>query len=285
MKFKPANKETVQKEPTPEEKFPFIFFEDAEVYHTKSKKGEVLSSHMLADFRKSPLLYHKKITGEIPDKDSSAYLVGRATHSLILEGEEVFDTEYLVTDGPTNEKTGKAYGKDTKAYKAWLEEQDPAKQIISTQDFALIETMNESVQNHPEAVKLLDDGVAEAVIRTEIDGHPCQIRMDWLHPKKGLVDLKTCDDLDWFTYDAKKYGYIHQLAFYRSVIEAAADRVCPVWIIAVEKKEPFRTGVFKIIPGSLDDAAHENRAAIGELKKCFATGIWPTGFEEVRPMY
>lgn len=39
----------------------FLIRESADTYHRQS--GEYLSSHLLADFRKSPLLYHRKPNG------------------------------------------------------------------------------------------------------------------------------------------------------------------------------------------------------------------------------
>ena len=91
----------------------------AEEYHRAAQIGAFLSSHLLGDFRKTPLLYHKKMTGEIEPGDSSAYQMGRAVHTLILEGRAKFDSEFLISDGPVNPKTGECFGKLTKAYKEW----------------------------------------------------------------------------------------------------------------------------------------------------------------------
>jgi RecB family exonuclease len=44
-----------------------------------------LSSHLLADFRRCPLLYYRKRLGLVPDEDRPAYLLGHAAHTLILE--------------------------------------------------------------------------------------------------------------------------------------------------------------------------------------------------------
>ena len=74
----------------------FIIHEPSAVYHEQSRTGKYLSSHLLADFRESPALYHKKVTGEIEDKDSSAFVIGRAAHCLILEGRKAFDRDYVV---------------------------------------------------------------------------------------------------------------------------------------------------------------------------------------------
>ena len=99
----------------------FIIIEPATEYH--AKRNEYLSSHMLADFRKCPELFHKKETGLIENEDRPAYVIGRAAHCLILEGGEEFHSQYTVGE-PINEKTGKPYGKSTLAYQDWLAAQD-----------------------------------------------------------------------------------------------------------------------------------------------------------------
>ena len=80
----------------------FITHEPADTYHARSRSGEFMSSHLLADFRESPALFRKEINGEIEQKDTPAFVLGRAAHCLILEGRNAFDREYVVTDGPIN---------------------------------------------------------------------------------------------------------------------------------------------------------------------------------------
>ena len=95
------------------------FFADilADEYHQAARDGKFLSSHLLGDFRKSPLLYKKKMNGEIEPTESAALAVGRAVHTLVLEGRGKFDEEFMVSDGPVNPKTGEPFGKLTKAYR------------------------------------------------------------------------------------------------------------------------------------------------------------------------
>ena len=50
----------------------------ADEYHQDARDGKYLSSHLLGDFRKSPALFHKKMTGEIASSDSPALSLGRA---------------------------------------------------------------------------------------------------------------------------------------------------------------------------------------------------------------
>lgn len=258
----------------------FIIHESADEYHAASKAGEFMSSHMLADFRESPALYRKEILGEIEDTESPAFVLGRAAHCLILEGKAEFDSQYLVADGPVNPKTGEPFGKATKAYAEWRTEQN--REIVSGRDYNFIMKLQTSVWLHPVASELLSEGVAEGVIRAEYCGVLCQIRMDWLSPKSGLADLKTCDSLKWFESDCRRYGYLFQLAFYRTVIRKATGINVPVHVIAVEKNEPFSTGVWKLTDEVLDLAELTNGAALERYRHCRASGIWPTGYEETR---
>lgn len=254
-----------------------IRHESADVYHAKAK--DHLSSHQLGDFRRCPLLYRKKKLGLVPDEDRPAYVIGRALHTLVLEGRERFEAEYAV-GGPINPKTGEMFGPTSKAYAEWAAAQGKA--VLTVQQFDLVESMADGVRSNGMAVDLLSEGIAEGVVRAEYQGMPSQIRMDWFDPHRGIVDLKTCDDLMWFEADARRYGYAHQMAFYCAVLAQVIGIVMPVFLLGVEKKQPYRCGVWRLSPDTLAQAQKENEAAIERLKRCIATDTWPSGYEEVR---
>lgn len=245
----------------------------------RARRRDHLGSHALADFRRCPQLYRRKQLGLIPDEDRPAYVVGRAAHTLILEGRDTYRQRYAF-GGPLNPKTGKPFGVDTKAFAQWADEQ--GKPSLSDDQSLLIERMGASVHAHDYARGLLSAGIPEGVARAEYGGVTCQARIDWFNPERGLVDLKTVDRLDWFCADARTYGYAHQLAFYRSVLLAAGALPMRVFLIAVEKHEPFRCGVWELTSQVLTAAENDNRAAIERLKRCRATDSWPTGYEEPR---
>jgi len=246
-------------------------------YHAKA--GEYLSSHQLLDFMKCPWLHRKKAIGLIEDKDSPAFLLGRAAHSRILEGRDVYESRFAL-GGPINPKTGKPYGLNTKAAREWAEAQ--GKPVLSPDQVDLIEQMASGVAMNDEAVDLLLYGRAEGVVRADYCGTPCQIRIDWTHPHRGIVDLKTCDVLDWFEADARRYRYTHQMAFYQAVLAQVTGESVPVHIVAVEKREPFRCGVWRVSDDALAIARKENEAAIRRLAACREVDRWPTGYEAVR---
>ena len=56
----------------------------------------------------------------------------------------------------------------------------------------------------------------------------------------------------------------------------------PVHLIAVEKQEPFRCGVWVISTEVLRQAQLENEEAIKRLKACEENCLWPTGYEDMR---
>ena len=255
----------------------FVVRESMSVYRKKAKEN--LSSHALADFRSDPLLFRKKELGLVVEEDRPAFRIGRAAHTLVLEGCDVFEKHYAV-GGPVNPKTGEIYGSRTKAYQAWADEQ--GKPVLTNEQAQLIKDLNDSVHTHKHARELLSDGIPEGVVRAEYCGTWCQIRVDWLNPQRRLVDLKTCDNLGWMEMDARTYQYAHQLAFYRAVLAQVTENLVPVYLVAVEKREPYRCGVWLVGQDVLAIAQKENEQAIERLRKCRKNDVWPTGYEDVR---
>ncbi len=252
--------------------------EPADEYHAKADR--YLSSHQLLDFIKCPLLYRRKALGLIGEKDSTAYLLGRAAHCRVLEGRDVYHAAFAV-GGPINPRTDKPYGSNTKAFAEWAEAQ--GKPVLSLEQAELIEQLARGVGTNSEAVDLLLYGRSEGVVRATYCDTPCQARIDWTHPHRGICDLKTCEDLTWFEADARRYGYIPQMAFYRSVLAEALDGLqAPVHLIAVEKKEPFRCGVWRVGDDALAMAQSGNEAAIARMRWCRRRDHWPTGYERIR---
>lgn len=253
--------------------------EPADEYHAKA--GEYLSSHQLLDFMACPWLYRKKQLGLIQDSDTPALLVGRATHVRILEGPDAYATQFAL-GGPINPKTNKPFGSNTKAFAKWAEAQ--GKPVLSHDNVDLIAQMASGVAMNDEAVDLLLYGRSEGVVRTTYCDTPCQIRIDWVHPHRGIVDLKTTADLTWFENETKRRCYHNQLAFYQAVFAQVIDQLVPVYLIGIEKVEPFRCGVWQISDNTLAIARQENEAAIARLRRAWEIDAFPTGYEDIRVM-
>ncbi len=254
-----------------------LIAEPADEYHARA--GEYLNSHGLADFRKSPLLYRQRTLGIIPNDERPAYLIGDAAHCRILEGRDEFERRFAV-GGPINPKTEKPYGGNTIKFAEWAAAQ--GKPVLTLEQAGLVENLAAGVARNQWAMELLGEGVAEGVARAEYCDVPCQIRIDWLNPREGIIDLKTLDDADFLVPDARRYGYVHQMSFYRSVLQAATGVLATVRVIGVEKKPPYRAGVWLVSPETLDQCRRENEAAIERLVECRRMDVWPDGYEEER---
>jgi len=251
--------------------------ESADAYHAKA--DEYLSSHQLLDFMACPWLYRKKHLGLLADTDTPSLLVGCATHVRILEGRDVYESQFAF-GGPINPKTQKPFGSNTKAFAEWAEAQ--GKPVLSHEQVELIEQMASGVAMNDAALDLLLYGRSEGVIRTDYCETPCQIRIDWVHPHRGIVDFKTTADLAWFENDAKRRRYHYQLAFYQGVLAQVIGVHVPVYLIAVEKVEPFRCGFWRLSDDMLAIARQENEAAIRRLRRAWEIDAFPTGYEEMR---
>ena len=242
----------------------FLIEEPAEVYHAKAK--EYLSSHQLGDFRGCPQLYHHKKLGIISDEDRPAYVLGRAVHSLTFGRARGVRVGVYRWEGRSTRKPAHHSARAPKLTLSGRATQ--TKEVLTDAQYALANFMAASVHGHPYAAELLSSGDPERVVRTSYCGLPCQIRMDWFDSQAGIVDLKTCDDLTWFEADARRYGYGHQAAFYRAVLAQVVGVWAPFHFIAVEKKPPYRAGVWKASENTLSAKQRENDAAIERLKRC-----------------
>jgi hypothetical protein len=256
--------------------------EPVEVY--EAKRASHVTAHSLKEYAQCPYTYKLRQDGLLPRRESSAFRFGGAAHCYILEGREEFERRWLV-GGPVNPKTGKCFGHGTKAYEEWAEAQD--RPVISDEDAATIQEMAASVRAHKLASKLLSNGVAEGVLRTNLIGLDIQSRFDYIRePLEAdgpyiIVDLKTCSSLDKFEEDFNAYGYAFQLAFYQFVfMESIGTEAQPdVKVVAVEKEAPYRVGVFAVHQRLLDCVFEDIMTAFDDLHMSIKTGVFTTLYQ------
>jgi hypothetical protein len=254
--------------------------EDMELYQEKSRQGLFLSSHKLLDFSKNPKLYQMTMDGLIKKKNSTSFKKGSAVHTLTLEGKEVFDKKYYVGE-LINPTTGKSFGSETKKFQEWRESIGIEKEVMNKDEENEIIAMRNAVFEHDEARKLINYGCGERVIRGEIEGVDCQIRPDWIGPY-GCFDLKTCDDLDWFSYDFKKLGYDFSSGFYTELILSVTNLDIDYYFVVVETMETHRVGVFKVGWDIKRELQAQVKKQVRRLKEMKTSNKYLTGYEDVR---
>ena len=76
--------------------------------------------------------------------------------------------------------------------------------------------------------------------------------------------------------------YHNQVAFYQAILAQIIDQLVPVHLIAIEKAEPFRCGVWRISDDTLAIARQENEEAIRRLRRAWEIDAFPTGYEVIR---
>lgn len=231
-------------------------------YHRQ--RGLYLTSHLLIEAFRSPAEFIQNFRE--PRTDTTSLYFGRAAHVWLLEGETVFRQQYVV-GGPVNPKTGKTFGTTSKTFKEWAGTQLlPA---VTPEELALIQRMAQSVKRHRVAQQLLASGKPELTGRGEIEGVPCQVRLDWLTPCNRIVDYKTTSSLATFAVDCEQYGYLIQQAFYRQVTRELTGEPCECYLLIAEKTDEAPSVVWQLDDALLDEQEEKNRAKIVEVRELF----------------
>ncbi len=257
-----------------------IYDEPGDLYHGRTN---AITFHRMLDFEdgdegRCPLYYFKRhVERSIPHKETEALRMGRLVHTFILEGDAAFDEQYYVA--PKCDK------RTTAGKLAWAEHTARAKaagqEIIDGEDYDFADRLATAVEGNSAAMAILNRavGAPEVTVRDMWDAVPGMVkqsRLDWLRPD-GVTDLKTCDNLGDFPRDLERYGYYRQLAFNRAVLRGhhGADMSWNFRLIAVEKREPYRCGVYEIPADMLDMGDNENADTLDHIAECYRTNVWP----------
>ena len=222
-----------------------------EDYHAKR---EFLSASTVKTILKNPyeFLHPKRV-------DSTAFSVGSATHSLILEPHK-FEDEFTVA--PVVDKRTKK-GKNTWA--AFVEK-SKGKTPLSSEEYDLSKNMSDAVLATPEIQNILTNGIAECSYFGELDGIKVKCRPDYYREDIGLIiDVKTVQDAspDAFIKDVAKWGYFIQASFYMDVLRSLGLPANKFLFLVVEKKNPHMVGLYELDVTSLDFGKDEYLRAFG----------------------
>ena len=244
-----------------------------------AQETEHLTADQLNEFRKDPFIFHKRQTGLLPGEKAHDQDMDRAAVVRTLESRHEFDRQFA-SGGPVDPKTGKPYDEYSREFREWAGFQHRI--VLTPEQAQRIEHIEYGVRMHPEARRLLADGVAQGVVRCDYRGVSCQSRLDWISPTQGLVGMVVCDGLTWLDVTLRSNGVVHHLAFEQALISRIAEADLPVHVIAVEKRAPHRCGVWLVSKRLVRKARKENEAAIDRFKRCRNNDHWPTGYEKLR---
>ena len=262
----------------------------------RRRKKRIVKRHSFKTYRKQRALNfsYLKEWVKAPSRaeegleDTTAMLIGRAVHVLVLEGLTKFLNLFEVMRVST---------RGTKAYKELAAQSQ--KGILLQSEWEMIQGIREAIKSHTMARSLLMHGHREcSAYWSEQFGEDwlgMKCRIDSLQPnRKLIVDLKTTTDAspDQFPREIAKYGYARQMAFYqRGMHQITGDWFAPI-LVAVEKKAPHLIGIYSLDSDSmqlcrdwLQDKLEKYHTWMKEPKSKRTMGYDPRIFEVRLPQW
>lgn len=248
-----------------------------ELYH----RSVGISKSGLDVVRRSP--YHYKFLRENPKPATPAMVLGSALHALVLEGEDVFNEQFIKDPGiDRRTKEGKVlWSQLVQTGKILIsDKKDTSKGVWGMSDWETIHRMRDSIMSHPIASVLLSSGTAE---RTGYWVDPetkklCKFRMDWYNDTHNLiVDLKSTLDasMDGFSRSVAEFNYDMQDSFYRTGMEVIGNPVDEFVFIAIEKEPPFAVSLYTLVPKAKHRGMLMYRRALDTYARCHNDDEWP----------
>ena len=190
-------------------------------------------------------------------EENDAFIVGAYVHALLLDPTSVEENFIRIGDIDRRTTVGKA---------EWALVQTRAARNgarILTRDLREQgDAMAAAVRANPAAATLINTmSDTEVSIVGEIGGRPAKAKVDGIIRMAGaciVIDVKTTESAAPrdFAGSAAKFGYFHQAAFYRRLVEQYVSVVDDYIILAVEKKPPYLTAVYRVPSLAIESADH-----------------------------
>ena len=219
-----------------------------------------------------------------PDReevDTEALRIGRAVHTLVLEGMDMFNKRFALL--------GEGMDLRSAAGKARKAEIEAAGQVmLRWDDFKKIQAMAVALDKHPRAKLVFTDGAPEKTLawQDEITGVWLRARPDWLPAAPAFIpDLKSAADASRLAFEKAvwDYGYHMKIAHVCDGIRTLGlGDPQAAYFVVQEKKAPFLCAVYALNSEALEWGAVQNRAAIETFARCLERNYWPGYAETVQ---
>ena len=196
-------------------------------------KKDLLSYSALCQFDKSPnhLLDYWNNRNEV----TPAMLEGSLGHTLVLEPEK-FAKEYVIFDG---RRSGGVWTE----FKAEVEKEENPRKIITQKQYNSVIEIVEVALNNPQVRELLKElKEVEKHVKWKTKGLNFHGFCDGV-ADDFIVDIKFCQDSGYKFQKDLIYGNVKmQSAMYLESFDFDRD----YYIIAIEKKRPFNSQIYKL---------------------------------------
>lgn len=176
-----------------------------------------------------------------PSKTNAKDL-GSLVHTLLLEPHELENEFIFINTHGVNFRNKE--GQVLKAKYIAMAKKE-GKILLKTTDLAVATKMVASVRAHPFAWKLLTEkGKSELSGFYESNGVKQRIRPDRLSFSRGIVDVKTIEDIEQFEYFARHVWHYDLSAYqYKHGHKLITGEDVDFWFVVVERTAPYRVEV------------------------------------------
>lgn len=245
--------------------------EDLEVYHDGSD-GHHTSTAIRTLIIEGPVVYRETfITRRMPKPKKKEFMVGTASHTLLLEPEKFEATVKLI---PTDKLASNGARSGNK-YKDFCAEHAGCI-LLKPDEFDAIRWMADEVFR--EAREVIEAaGVIETTIKwtDEASGLLCKCRPDKLC-QRVIVDIKTGADVtpEGFAKSCGAFRYDVQGTHYRSGVEQEHGVTADVLFVAIEKTPPYRVKIYELSPADMDTGWRDCQDALAEIKRRTDENDW-----------
>lgn len=225
-----------------------------------------IGSHLAALMLDSPRLFRDTQTGMAPNPDRPCFQIGRMVHMAVLE--PVRYAGSVRSRGPINEKTGKAYGRDTIAWASW-QELNP--DVIVPEPWLPL-----AIERMPAEVRESLRGTQReaSIYAKHSSGLAVKARADAIAP--GVIrDLKTITDISDAGRQMANLNYWFQAGWYSTVHQLAFGGMPPEFeFIFMETGAPHRWRIVPMDPDALDYAVDRAQQVMDQIANRTAADDW-----------
>lgn len=254
-----------------------------DAYFAESEERAVVTPENICGLIEYPALFRAMHADrELRPALSPAMSTGRAMNDFLTCTAAEFAERYTVEPGPTNPKTGRPFGTDTKAYLEWAAKL--TKTPVSPEEHRMFGDMAKAYETHTAISSLAGfECLTNAVLGAEIEGVPCLAKIDKLYVSDMAVvavDVKTTEDLLSFDRTADRLSYREQQALIALVLSSNGIPNAQCFIAAIEKGPIPRCGVFSI--RDLETWKERLVTLLAEYASNLKAGVFGTRFEALR---
>lgn len=220
---------------------------------------------------------HYKANSKRKFRPSSVMTIGTATHCKTLEGDKIFETNFIKK--PENIKY------TTKEGREWKDSQGSKTILVNDgidHQWDCVMGMTETLRKMPWFDPSQKDyrKYNEVSIYWEEMGIACKARLDRVlvtDDEVHVIDLKTTDSIsvDKFQSKAVDLGYDFQAGWYSHAAEILYGKPARYTLVAIERNEPWSVGIFEVHKRMMQEARRKNEKALKTLKKCLQAEEWP----------